>query len=1496
MPVPTETMRPMKRVNRWFAVSSIVALLSVLWMIRHDYARQWHTFQRNFFNVRSAMAHFEMLRYETPKEQERFRSLQEAVAQAEAELATPEKAAEVRQLLQEEKDQSGRLQGVQLAYGNMNAEFQVKLFNYEEARTLYGPDDPRTVELKESNDAFEAELHALKGEMDALTDQLRATKDRIKALYARKTESEKALAAYTKGRDDARRQDLMYGPGFMRTTLNLPILDMFPPKGVPGRLEVRQVFSKPIRFDYNFVDSYVTDRCTTCHVGIDNPDMTLAAFVRRTETAMKVPQVQTIIAEANRDLLQTIEQRMAEVGLRKEFASKDVAEMDEATRAGFVRALVRAANDGLNEVGRPSIDAESVLRELASEDAWTRSRVDGAISGRIQRILNAVPPTDPVSGGPMAFNAMSERQQMTYVASLAAAMNEYLAEQGRPPIDFSKEIQAHPHLDLFVGPDSAHPMKKMGCTVCHEGAGQDTDFVLAAHTPESHEEKERWEEEYYVRELGIPLSTFHLVEEFWERPMLLKEYTSASCRKCHDQVYDLEFHDTMGLPAASNLVEGRDLFTQIGCINCHLVQGLGDSRKVGTDLSHVGQKLTTGFIERWVQYPKNFRPSTWMPHFFLQENNLPPSRNEFDPDPLLRTETEIQAITHYLTTFSLPTAQDALPEGMTGDPGRGEQLFTSIGCLACHVNLAARDPLSDSGQTFGERWIVTDLMMTEDLSEEDARARYDAMGANERARYAYQHFPPQRRDEALKRSEQEAFRADLEGRDPDPKLMYVPPAFTRFAPELSGMGTKLVPDPNDEEQVRRATRWLYNWLRDPRMHSSYTKMPRMFRENYYQDLSPDERQRRNDQDMLDIAAYLITLRNDDFDASPISDDADHRTMAQHLILDLLAGQNTKSVADLILNDGKVTESDPYGRLTEAVVQQTYRSFGGGDEGRQRVAAIIAERSGSLADRQKLFLGMKMISHYGCYACHQIAGFEDATRPGTELTTWAQKFMSQLDFAFFAPTFEHEIAGMPEIFGNLYIEAPAYEHLIRDAGGNQPAEILHNHGAFAYHKLRNPRIFDRQKVKKPYEKLKMPNFYLSDGQTKALTTYLLSLRDPNVWEEVKVDYAATPMGRIAAGRRLVRELNCVGCHAIEEPQGYPNVHQYYSTDPTLDDNNPVGQRFLPPLLWGEGAKIQNDWLFTFLSNVEMLRPWLHLRMPSFHLTTDQATALVGYFAGVAQEESDMLDEYMQPIIKRFQQAHAGFTGVAAPAEARDWFLDDRLSDTAAKLRRWSIQHRQQRRYDYDAGGATDRSEIVDALSPGYDKALARADFLSNLFGVAYPFTDTESHVMSDDEFKRGEEFFYDLKCLACHVAGDPSVPGTTTDIKAPNFALTHKRLRYDWVIQWLQDPQAIQPGANMPQIFQGGSAYAMMPPETRREKEGMFGPSVDKQATLLVDFLFSLGERRYTAIQPGGLGQPGQTPTEDVEFDFEGGDAEPEFDFDSGDEATSQPSDDVEFDF
>ena len=62
-----------------------------------------------------------------------------------------------------------------------------------------------------------------------------------------------------------------------------------------------------------------------------------------------------------------------------------------------------------------------------------------------------------------------------------------------------------------------------------------------------------------------------------------------------------------------------------------------------------------------------------------------------------------------------------------------------------------------------------------------------------------------------------------------------------------------------------------------------------------------------------------------------------------------------------------------------------------------------------------------------------------------------------------------------------------------------------------------------------------------------------------------------------------------------------------------------QALWPPNLKTEGAKTQPLWLHAFLEDPEWLNcaPWLTARMPTFHLTEQQAATIERYFSAVTK---------------------------------------------------------------------------------------------------------------------------------------------------------------------------------------------------------------------------------------------------------------------------------------
>ena len=55
MPVPTETLRNMRVLNAVFAVSSVLLLLSTVWLVLADYNRPWRIHQREAIRWDAAM-------------------------------------------------------------------------------------------------------------------------------------------------------------------------------------------------------------------------------------------------------------------------------------------------------------------------------------------------------------------------------------------------------------------------------------------------------------------------------------------------------------------------------------------------------------------------------------------------------------------------------------------------------------------------------------------------------------------------------------------------------------------------------------------------------------------------------------------------------------------------------------------------------------------------------------------------------------------------------------------------------------------------------------------------------------------------------------------------------------------------------------------------------------------------------------------------------------------------------------------------------------------------------------------------------------------------------------------------------------------------------------------------------------------------------------------------------------------------------------------------
>ncbi|MDP9267611.1 MAG: cytochrome c [Acidobacteriota bacterium] len=298
------------------------------------------------------------------------------------------------------------------------------------------------------------------------------------------------------------------------------------------------------------------------------------------------------------------------------------------------------------------------------------------------------------------------------------------------------------------------------------------------------------------------------------------------------------------------------------------------------------------------------------------------------------------------------------------------------------------------------------------------------------------------------------------------------------------------------------------------------------------------------------------------------------------------------------------------------------------------------------------LGRAKIRQYGCAGCHEIAGFEDEGRIGTELTQEGAKPIERLDFALL--TEEAKRGGVNPVLNQVVSQnlGPWY-------GGKYPSNAKeigpwYDTKGFFEKKLLVPNLYDydvegRPKVKKEEEYLRMPDPHLSDEQRNAIVTFLLGSQDPTV----PADYKYKPGGAdrdIQEGWWVVKKYNCMGCHQFVPGQQTVLMGMTRYQDPDWKEQ-------LPPKLLTEGARVDPVWLMRFLRNPALsetdtnrngVRPYLKAHMPTFFLSDNELRKLVRFFQALSQQPMPYIPQRVETLTaKELDMGRSLFSSTAAP---------------------------------------------------------------------------------------------------------------------------------------------------------------------------------------------------------------------------------------------------------
>lgn len=992
----------------------------------------------------------------------------------------------------------------------------------------------------------------------------------------------------------------------------------------------------------------------------------------------------------------------------------------------------------------------------------------------------------------------------------------------------------HPRPELFTADTSPHKTEKFGCTSCHDGQGSATSFTNASHTPNSPIEDGEWERKYHYHS-----------NHFWEYPMLPKRLQESGCIKCHHSVAELGTSPKFG-ESAPHVVRGWNLIKKYGCFGCHEINGYdagkpigpdirlepqtaedarkiaedptqvaGTMRKVGPSLRHIAAKTTRGFVETWTEEPKKFRPTTRMPQFYKLSNQQDHEAERFTP-------IELAGISQFLFSKSQPIELDSPADGYVPDAQRGKTLFSQKGCLACHTHSEFPKAKSDFGPNLDR---VHAKLRADKKANDDAPnfSKWLYTWIRDPQRYHPRSKMPNLFLTPVKQGDVEVDpAADIaawlmqKGTEKFPQIS--------FAQDAEGSAERR--DDLHEYAKLNLSRALPEALVEKALDTD-SRYPA--REAPV--IKGDEIELVNSGEIVEATepgTYKVKFNN------PPKELPESVTFV--FAGGGFAGRKYDDAA-IDLEAGtvklKLTASDKE-RLKKAMAENTP----------EKVPAK-GDRfyfNGPITQTMQLsYVGRKTVSKYGCYGCHDIPEFEAARPIGVALQDWGRKDPSRL-----APEHIHEFLhhhGEPD-GGSTQERVETALKAARAGEFTDPAvedrelsaayffNDLSHHGraGFLWQKLRAPRSYDYEKIEtKGFdERLKMPKFPFTETDIQDVANFVLGLVAEPPPEKFLYHPDAAAMTRVQ-GEILLDKYNCIGCHSVELPKFTirTEIERLPYFQGLKPDEHPESLALLQQLKPPRPVKVTPDsdgnGTLTFEGSVKLLPD------PE----EDEENRVYNL---IMWENLKVNDRLLRPMAQ-FEVPVKDMLKIE-PARGGDfafWLIDaltggdrstDKVFDAWQKapptLYREGVKVQTAWLYRFLKNPYTLRHMAVLRM-PRFNMSDEEARTLANYFaavdGATFPYQAVperepeylaakQAHFGLDDGSDESGYLGQSWKilnhpetCIKCHSVGgrmvqvDPKKP-----VRGPNLENAADRLRPDWTMLWIYNPQWVLPYTAMPALF------------------------------------------------------------------------------------------------
>ena len=380
---------------------------------------------------------------------------------------------------------------------------------------------------------------------------------------------------------------------------------------------------------------------------------------------------------------------------------------------------------------------------------------------------------------------------------------------------------------------------------------------------------------------------------------------------------------------------------------------------------------------------------------------------------------------------------------------------------------------------------------------------------------------------------------------------------------------------------------------------------------------------------------------------------------------------------------------------------------------------------------------------------------------------------------------------------------------------------------------------------------MPSLRLSKREIDNVVAYLMNLQKPTPTA------VSASIGEVNAdeGEQLVRTYGCFGCHEIP---GFENESKVGA------DLGEFGAKLAEELDFGDTVDIDHSWHDWTIGKITNPRRYqtrrIVSRMPVFQKLNDENAKAIAVLLKSFQPQKYPLnyifDHAVEPHrVEKQKQIDAGrrvvkkynCTGCheieSEGGDYRDVIITHEGLDeiTAKQFAPPTLKAEGARVYpDWLFEFLKDPSDIRYGLKvrmPTFgmsdEEATTLVKYFSALDGEPFPYETLEPPMSTSAELRVGKQIFDELKCDSCHPSQGEIIPEGSDKAGRPDLSLAKERLKADWLIDWLKDPQTFQPGTAMPQAWPiVGGQY--MP------YEDYAGSDAEKQIQLVRDYLISLG--------------------------------------------------------